>query len=125
MGGEPETGFNERIASNLRRVIEEHGLNRLEVATRSGLNPTAVYDILNGKSKSPRMETLHRIATIGIGVSLREVLGDPKSESTSGPTKELEAIIRSLPAELQSGFTHHVTGLARLLVEKAAGTRPQ
>lgn len=42
--------------------MDRKRLNAAEVARRAGLNSTGVYDILSGKSRSPKIETLGKIA---------------------------------------------------------------
>ena len=46
----------------LKALIDEKGINAARLAEMAGLNPTGVYDILSGKSASPRVETLEKIA---------------------------------------------------------------
>ena len=50
------------VASNLERVMKMQGTNPAELARNAGINPTGVYDILSGKSKSPRLDTICKIA---------------------------------------------------------------
>lgn len=56
------------------------GTNPSEVARKSGLNPTGVYDILSGKSRSPRLDTLNRIAVHGLGVPLSALLAEQNED---------------------------------------------
>ena len=56
------------------------GTNSAELARRSGVNPTAVYDILSGKSRSPRLDTLHKIAVQGLGVPVSSLLAAPSDD---------------------------------------------
>lgn len=50
------------VARNIEAIMERKRLNPAELARRAGLNPTGVYDILSGKSRSPKIETLGKIA---------------------------------------------------------------
>lgn len=50
------------VASNLEHAMKARGTNPAELARRAGINPTGVYDILSGKSKSPRLDTICKIA---------------------------------------------------------------
>ena len=72
------------------------GSNPSEVARRAGLNPTGVYDILSGKSRSPRLDTLSRIAVLGLGVPLASLLAEPSEDDLS---QELIETIGLLPPQ--------------------------
>lgn len=72
------------------------GSNPSEVARRAGINPTGVYDILSGKSRSPRLDTLSRIAVQGLGVPLASLLADPSEDDLS---QELIETIGLLPPD--------------------------
>lgn len=69
------------VARNLEAVMARKGTNAAEVARRSGLNPTGVYDILSGKSRSPRLDTLNRIATQGLGIPVVSLLTDQADDA--------------------------------------------
>jgi len=83
------------VARNLEATMARKGTNPSEVARRSGLNPTGVYDILSGKSRSPRLDTLNRIAVQGLGVPLAALLAEPSEDDLS---QELIEVIGLLPA---------------------------
>lgn len=84
------------VARNLEATMARKGTNPAEVARRSGLNPTGVYDILSGKSRSPRLDTLNRIAVQGLGVPLASLLAEPSDDALS---QELVDTIGLLPPE--------------------------
>jgi len=65
------------VASNLKSVMDRKGTNPSDLARRAGINPTGVYDILSGKSRSPRLDTLHKIA-IGLGVPFSSLFAEPQ-----------------------------------------------
>lgn len=50
------------VARNIEAIMERKRLSAPEVARRAGINATGVYDILSGKSRSPKIETLGKIA---------------------------------------------------------------
>lgn len=59
------------VARNLKALIEARQTNASDLARRAGLNPTGVYDILSGKSRSPKIETLGKIAgALAVPISL-------------------------------------------------------
>jgi transcriptional regulator with XRE-family HTH domain len=50
------------IAANIESAMQRKGMNPAEVARRAKINPSGVYDILSGRSRSPRLDTIHKIA---------------------------------------------------------------
>lgn len=50
------------VAGNIQSIMGRKGLNPAELARVAGLNATGVYDILSGKSRSPRLDTIGKIA---------------------------------------------------------------
>ena len=83
------------VARNLDATMARKDTNPSEVARRAGLNPTGVYDILSGKSRSPRLDTLNRIAVQWLGVPLAALLAEPSEDDLS---QELIEVIGLLPA---------------------------
>ena len=68
------------VARNIESIMAAKGLNAAEVARRMGTNPTVVYDILSGKSRNPRLDTLHKIAVVGLGVAISALLYEPSND---------------------------------------------
>ena len=59
------------VAANIQAAMTRGGINAADLARRAKLNPTGVYDILSGKSRSPRLDTIHKIASaLGVPISL-------------------------------------------------------
>lgn len=52
-----------QLVENIRLLMDKRGISASRLAELAGLNPTAVYDILSGKSRNPRLDTIHKIAT--------------------------------------------------------------
>lgn len=65
---------NQKLRDNLQRLMDEKQLNAPEIARRSGLNRRMIYDILEGRSQSPKVETVFKIAS-GLGVHPGEIMG--------------------------------------------------
>lgn len=59
--------------------MHRKGSNPSEVARRAGINPTGVYDILSGKSRSPRLDTLHKIAR-GLDMPFSALFAEPAED---------------------------------------------
>jgi transcriptional regulator with XRE-family HTH domain len=47
---------------NLRRLMDEQGMNPRSLSLRAGLNATAVRDMIEGRSRSPRYDTVQAMA---------------------------------------------------------------
>jgi transcriptional regulator with XRE-family HTH domain len=65
------------VARNLEAAMKRKGTNASELARASGVNPTGIYDILSGKSRSPRLDTLHKIAVHGLHIPIASLLIEP------------------------------------------------
>ncbi len=50
------------IAQNLERLLRERGISALELANRAKYGRTMVYDILAGRSASPKVSTVADLA---------------------------------------------------------------
>lgn len=85
------------VAKNLEAAMERKGTNPAEVARRAGINATGVYDILSGKSRHPRLDTLHKIAVKGLGVPFHVLFTDPDVDRLD--QELLETIGMMEPAE--------------------------
>lgn len=83
------------LAHNIQKVIDERGTNPSQIAKLAKLNPTGVYDILSGKSMSPKLDTVRKIAN-ALNVSVACLLQD---QSEADLADELLAIIDQLSSE--------------------------
>ena len=50
------------VARNIETAMTERGLNAASLARLAGINYTGIYDILSGKSRSPKIETVQKVA---------------------------------------------------------------
>ncbi|MCB5504058.1 MULTISPECIES: helix-turn-helix domain-containing protein [Clostridia] len=53
-----------------------------KLATRSGLTQSTVENIMSGKTKNPKLKTLHRLA-IGLDMTVSELLDFPEMNNTA------------------------------------------
>jgi transcriptional regulator with XRE-family HTH domain len=60
------------IANNLKRLMDKRKINATALAEKSGLNRTAIYDIMSERSKSPKVSTVAKIAD-GLNVPLSDL----------------------------------------------------
>lgn len=84
------------VAKNIEAAMERKGTNPAEVARRAGINPTGVYDILSGKSRSPRLDTLYKIAVDGLGIPFSALFEDA---ADSDLDREILEAVGLMPAE--------------------------
>ena len=49
---------------NLRLLMEKHGYNPRSLSLKAGLNATAVRDMLDGRSRFPRYDTIQAMAEV-------------------------------------------------------------
>lgn len=67
------------VARNIEALMSAKGMDAAKLARAANINPTGVYDILSGKSRSPKIETVDKIAK-GLGVPLSAIF-DEKARS--------------------------------------------
>ncbi|MGB9151615.1 MAG: helix-turn-helix transcriptional regulator [Alphaproteobacteria bacterium] len=61
MTSKKETSAPEWVL-NLRRLMDEQGFNPRSLSLRAGLNATAVRDMIEGRSRFPRYDTVQALA---------------------------------------------------------------
>ena len=74
------------IAENIRYLMERQGLNPAELRRKAKINQTGVHDILSGRSRSPKVETVAKIAS-ALGVTAGDLISPP------GEIEERRAIL--------------------------------
>ncbi|RHZ96485.1 XRE family transcriptional regulator [Cereibacter sphaeroides] len=89
------------VARNIEAAMDRKGLSAPEVARRAGINPTGVYDILKGKSRSPRLDTIHKIAVQGLGIPMSALFVEPTDEELD---QELAETLGMLPTDERRKF---------------------
>src|ERR1700734_2199679 len=58
----PKTQAAPHWLRNLRLLMEKHGFNPRSLSLKAGLNATAVRDMLEGRSRFPRYDTVEALA---------------------------------------------------------------
>ena len=59
------------VAANIKGIMGQRGMTAPKLASAAKLNATAVYDILSGKSRNPRLDTVGKLAeALNVPVSL-------------------------------------------------------
>lgn len=101
--------ITDKIAANLAQLMVQRGLNNRSLADRSGLNETAVRDILKGRSKNPTIGTLSKMA---------DALNVPL-ESLWGVTEDDRISFLALMRELRDLDDEKLTALAHVARQMA------
>lgn len=70
------------IAANIARSMTEAGLTQKGLALKAGLGETAIRDILKGRSRHPRHDTIQKIAD-ALNCSAAELLGEGQAAAVS------------------------------------------
>lgn len=55
--------LNMLVAANIEALMNQRGLDPSRLAKKARLGPTGIYDILSGKSQSPKVITIAKIAS--------------------------------------------------------------
>lgn len=64
-----------KLISRLRELMEERGMNMAELNRLAGISQTGVNDILDGTTRSPKLETLEKLADV-FEVSVAYLIGE-------------------------------------------------
>lgn len=97
----------ETLVRNLRRLMQSREINAHELAARAGMNPTAVYDILSGKARSPKLESVAKLAA-ALSVTPSALIEVP---AASELRSDLEARFQKLAPEDQERVLMIATAL--------------
>lgn len=84
------------LARNIQRLIAEKNTTPAAVNRKAGLNQTGVYEILNGRIRSPKLSTVEKIAA-----ALETTVTDLLSENRPVEARQriLEAFDRLSPED--------------------------
>lgn len=73
--------YSDAIKNRISSLIKERNITINKLATLSGLTQSTLEDIMNGRTKNPKLKTLHRIA-IGLDMKISELLDFPEMNDT-------------------------------------------
>lgn len=73
------------IGRNAKVIMAEIGMNEAELARRTGLSTSGVNQILNGESRSPRLENVEKIAD-ALSVPFARLVGHEEPQADPGPS---------------------------------------
>lgn len=69
--------YSEIYTLRIRQLCKSHKITINKLATLAGLKQSTIDNIIRGKSKNPKVRTLHRIANV-FGMTLSEFLDFPE-----------------------------------------------
>lgn len=73
--------YADAIGKRLLDICRERNISVNKLANLSGVTQSTIRDLTIGKSKNPKLKTLHKIA-IGLGMTLSELLDFPELNET-------------------------------------------
>lgn len=73
--------YSDVIKKRISELTAERNITINKLATLSGLTQSTLEDIMNGRTKNPKLKTLHRLA-IGLDMTLSELLNFPEMNET-------------------------------------------
>ena len=63
--------LNEAIVKRIREICEEKSINVCDASLKGGMSPSALYDLIKGRTKCSKVITVKRFCE-GAGISLKE-----------------------------------------------------
>ena len=73
--------YSDIIIKRLNDLCKEKGITINKLATLSGITQSTVENIISGKTKNPKLKTLHRLS-IGLDMTVSELLDFPEMNNT-------------------------------------------
>lgn len=73
--------YSDAISKRLMNICDERGLTINRLATLSGITQSTIQDLITGKTKNPKLKTLHKIA-VGLNMTVSELLNFPEMNET-------------------------------------------
>lgn len=73
--------YSDVIIKRLTDLCSERNITTNKLATLSGITQSTVENIMTGKTKNPKLKTLHKLA-LGLGMTVSELLDFPEMNET-------------------------------------------
>ena len=73
--------YSDVIRNRLQYLIDQKGITVNKLATLSGITQSTVENVIHGKTKNPKLKTLHRLAC-GLDMTVSELLDFPEMNET-------------------------------------------
>ncbi len=74
--------YSEAIIMRLHQLCEERSITVNKLATLSGITQSTVENLMAGKTKNPKLKTLHKLA-VGLDMTVSELLDFPAMNETA------------------------------------------
>lgn len=74
--------YSDAIIKRLKELCAERNITINKLATLSGITQSTIDNLVRGKTKNPKLKTLHKIA-IGLGMTVSELLDFPEMNETA------------------------------------------
>lgn len=85
------------VAANIETAMKRRNMDAAKLARAAGLNPTGIYDILSGKSRSPRLDTIGKIAK-ALNVRISDLFDDMSADEVRS---QIDSVFSELDPEEQ------------------------
>ena len=63
--------LNDAIVKRIQEICEEEGLNICDASLKGGMSPSAIYDLVKGRTKCSKVITVKRFCE-GAGITLKD-----------------------------------------------------
>lgn len=73
--------YSDVIIMRLSELCKERGITVNKLATLSGITQSTVENLMSGKTKNPKLKTLHKLAT-GFDMTISQLLDFPAMDNT-------------------------------------------
>jgi DNA-binding Xre family transcriptional regulator len=74
--------YSEAIIKRLNELCVERNITINKLATLSGITQSTVDNLMRGKTKNPKLKTLHKLA-IGLDMTVSDLLDFPEMNETA------------------------------------------
>lgn len=73
--------YSDVMIKRLQGLCAKKGMTVNKLATRSGITQSTVENLMSGKTKNPKLKTLHKLAT-GLDMTVSQLLDFPEMNET-------------------------------------------
>lgn len=73
--------YSDAIVKRLTELCAKKNITINKLATLSGITQSTVDNLIKGKTKNPKLKTLHKLA-VGLDMSVSELLNFPEMNET-------------------------------------------
>lgn len=73
--------YSDAVIQRMTSLCTERNITINKLASLSGITQSTVENIMSGKTKNPKLKTLHKLA-VGLGMTVSELLDFPEMNET-------------------------------------------